>query len=113
MSVYIKKNGDRSSIRLHIIRPGPTRTCWPCSVCGGSTEYDAIVALSDDFEVCICQRCGDENNIDATLAVYANLLDAGFPDKAARTRALIGCLQVPDGWPRYGADRFLGPRART
>jgi hypothetical protein len=72
-------------------------TRWPCTVCGGVTEKDPILAEGADPSaekkkiLRVCDLCLKDGNIDARLLDHAARLEAN----AAYLRTLVGRLDVP------------------
>jgi hypothetical protein len=76
-------------------------TRWPCTICGGHTEKEPILAegidtsLPHPHTVRVCERCLEKGRINDELAEHAEATE----QYAAYLRGLIGRLRVPT----YGA----------
>src|SRR5450755_1815073 len=64
--------------------------CWPCSVCGGSTDKDSVLAEGPDG-LRVCHDCMKDGDFDARLEAHI----ARKEEHAQFLRTLIGRLQVP------------------
>jgi len=68
-------------------------TRWPCHVCGGCTEKNAILCEAEigHSKLRVCEQCLRAGNIDERLEENARWLE----DRATWIRELIGRLIVP------------------
>jgi hypothetical protein len=82
-------NGRPGRLKVELVRTN-VFTRWPCHVCGGATDKDAVLAqAANGFRICPeCLKAGD---FDARLDGHARKLEKD----AAELRSLIGTIDAP------------------